>query len=270
MRQSGRMNPVTAPSGAQRFRVDAHDWRIALEAGDEDDLAFAGFEVVDADQLTAVRAALVSAGHPVSDATPELLAERNVLGLIRTTDPGGLAVEIYYGPTEIHEKPFVSSAGARFVTGDQGLGHIVLAHPDIAAMRAFYADVLGFRLSDIIHMQTGPGSGIDLEFFHCNPRHHTLALMPVAAPKRLHHFMLQTDTLDMVGFALDRAGKARAPITQTLGRHTNDHMVSFYAATPAGFQVEYGWGAREVDASWRVVRHQKTSIWGHRQGASNR
>jgi hypothetical protein len=45
-------------------------------------------------------------------------------------------------------------------------------------------------------------------------------------------------------------------------------MVSFYARTPAGFEVEFGTGALEVDeASWRVMRHDKPSSWGHKRPA---
>ncbi|HLZ84533.1 MAG TPA: VOC family protein, partial [Caulobacteraceae bacterium] len=85
-------------------------------------------------------------------------------------------------------------------------------------------------------------------------------------PRRLHHFMLQVPTLDAVGFALERAAAAEATITASLGKHTNDHMVSFYARTPSGFEVEFGFGAREVDdATWRVTRHDKGSSWGHRR-----
>jgi hypothetical protein len=41
-------------------------------------------------------------------------------------------------------------------------------------------------------------------------------------------------------------------------------MVSFYLRTPSGFNVEYGWGAREVDDSnWHVQVHTAGSIWGH-------
>jgi biphenyl-2,3-diol 1,2-dioxygenase len=49
-----------------------------------------------------------------------------------------------------------------------------------------------------------------------------------------------------------------------LGKHTNDHMVSFYLRTPSGFAVEYGWGAREVDdRTWQVQVHTAGSMWGH-------
>jgi 2,3-dihydroxybiphenyl 1,2-dioxygenase len=176
-------------------------------------------------------------------------------------------VEIFYGPTLRTETPFVSPAGVgAFVTGDQGLGHVVISTRDVGAARRFYRDLLGFRLSDTIRMSPAPNFSFDMEFFHCNPRHHTLAIIPVPMPRRLHHFMIQTPTLDAVGFALERAEAAGTPITATLGRHTNDRMVSFYARTPAGFEVEYGFGAIEVDAAtWRVGRHDKPSSWGHKR-----
>ncbi len=250
-----------------RFRLDDMAWRIAVEAGEADDLSFVGFEVAGAAELGALGARLAEAGVGVTEGDANLLAERAVTGLIACRDPDGLAVEIYYGPTLRTEIPFASPAGVdAFVTGAQGLGHVVLATRDMAAARAFYQDLLGFRLSDIIRMGAGPQFGFEMEFFHCNPRHHTLALMPVPLPRRLHHFMVQVPTLDAVGFALERAEAARAPITASLGRHTNDQMVSFYARTPGGFEVEFGYGALEVDeATWRVARHDKPSSWGHKR-----
>jgi 2,3-dihydroxybiphenyl 1,2-dioxygenase len=228
-----------------------------------------GFEVAGPAELDALCARLAEAGVAVGNGDPALVAERGVLGLITCQDPDGLAVEVFYGPTLRSERPFASPAGVGgFVTGDQGLGHVVLSARDIDAARRFYQDILGFRLSDIIRMQAGPQLSFDMEFFHCNPRHHTLALIPMPTPKRLHHFMLQTPSLDAVGFALERAGSAGATITSSLGRHTNDQMVSFYARTPAGFEVEFGYGAIEVDdATWRVARHDKPSLWGHKRPA---
>jgi 2,3-dihydroxybiphenyl 1,2-dioxygenase len=191
---------------------------------------------------------------------------RGVVDLIVCRDPDGLQVELFVGPTLVTEKPFVSKAGpSRFVTGEQGLGHIVLSTPDIAAFRAFYCEILGFRLSDYIRMNLGPDQAIDLEFFHCNPRHHTLAAAPMALPKKLLHFMVQVEGIDDVGLALERLGAAGHAVSRTIGRHTNDQMVSFYTRTPSGFEVEYGYGAITVDdAAWRVARHDSISVWGHK------
>src|SRR5258706_2628681 len=261
--------PAEAAGGTHRYRLDDFAWRIAVQEGQSDDLAYVGFEVAGRAELEELRGRLGDAGVSVEDGGPELQNERGVLGLLSCSDPDGLSVEIFYGPTQRTERPFVSPAGvATFVTGEQGLGHAVLATKNMEAARRFYQDVLGFRLSDIIRMRMSAKISFDMEFFHCNPRHHTLALMPVPAPKRLHHFMLQVPTLDAVGFALERADAAAAPIAATLGRHTNDHMVSFYVRTPAGFEVEFGTGAIEVDeATWRVMRHDKPSSWGHKRPA---
>ena len=81
--------PGKSPSGAQRFRADLMEWRIALEQGDENDIAFAGFEVGGSADLDVIAARLRNAGVEVSPATPELLKERGVLGLLRCSDPAG-------------------------------------------------------------------------------------------------------------------------------------------------------------------------------------
>lgn len=250
-----------------RFRADDLAWRIALEPGSEDDLSYVGFEVTGADALDTMRRRLVEAGVDIGNDDPALRQERGVMDLITCHDPNGLRVEIFYGPTLRREIPFVSPVGTGgFVTGDQGLGHIVLISENVDALRRFYIDVLGFRLSDIIRMQVAPESALQAEFYHCNSRHHTLALVGARSSKRLHHFLLQVPGLDAVGLALDRMATVDAPITQSLGRHTNDQMVSFYVETPSGFEVELGCGAIDVDdATWRVSRHDRTSIWGHRR-----
>ena len=142
------------------------------------------------------------------------------------------------------------------MTGEQGLGHVVYHVENLDRAVAFYRDVLGMKISDYIR---------NLVFFHCNPRHHTLALIEGKAPKKLNHFMLQTQNMNDVGSTYDLVLDSELRITRGLGRHTNDHMTSFYMKTPSGFDVEYGWGARTVDdATWQVVRHEKGSIWGHR------
>lgn len=257
-----------SPNGVERLRIDDHAWRIALERGDADDLAYLGFEVADRAALEAVKAQLKAHKFAVEDADRGLLAERGVMGLIRCKDPDGLDIEVHYGPTHLTHVPFASPQGVQFVTGDQGLGHVVLTTTDLAATHRFYLDALGFRQADTIRMELGPNFALDLEFYYGNPRHHTLAVAPVPGktPKRTHHLMLQVATLDQVGHALDRAAPTGVAITQTLGRHSNDKMVSFYCATPSGFELEYGFGAITVDApDWSMARHDKISSWGHKR-----
>jgi hypothetical protein len=122
------------------------------------------------------------------------------------------------------------------------------------------------RISDFVQVERPPGNKRRLVFFHCNPRHHTIAFYAMPnPPKRLNHFMLQTQSLDDVGATFYLCQDQGIPINRGLGRHTNDHMVSFYMRTPSGFEVEYGWGGRVVDDSvWQVQHHTSGSMWGHR------
>jgi extradiol dioxygenase len=150
-----------------------------------------------------------------------------------------------------------------FHTGAQGLGHFILVVDDLDKSLDFYMKALGFRVSDFI---TLGASGPRLGFLHCNPRHHTLALLPIPnSPKRLNHIMLELKSVDDVVSTYDLCQQRQVPIVMSMGRHTNDRMMSFYMATPSGFMIEYGWGGRAVDdRTWQVQYHTAGSVWGHR------
>ena len=250
-----------------RYRMDDRAFRIHLDKGTADDISFIGLEVETPEGLQALRERLEKAGVPCSPASDNLKKARGVRDLLVLIDPAGLQVEIYVGATALTNMPFHSPAGVSgFMTGGQGAGHVVLASEKIDEIRDFYTRLLGFRLSDTIGMAISPDFTLVLEFYHCNPRHHTLALAPMPAPKRLHHFMVEMATLDDVGFAMDRIGECGVKQTMTLGKHSNDRMVSFYAATPSGFEVEVGTAGIEVhDEVWRVTHHEVTSMWGHKR-----
>ncbi len=152
-----------------------------------------------------------------------------------------------------------------FKTGPLGLGHVVFAAQDFDRTISFYTDVLGFRISDYIHAHR-PGVGpMVLVFFHCNPRHHSLAFFSRAlGPKKASHIMLEVNDLDDVGSTYYLCQEKNVPISMSLRKHTNDHIVSFYMQNPSGFNIEYGWGGRLVDdATWVVQQHMKGSVWGH-------
>jgi len=60
----------------------------------------------------------------------------------------------------------------------------------------------------------------------------------------------------------------KIPLAMSLGRHTNDHMTSFYVRTPSGFEIEYGTGGRLIDdATWEVGTFDAQSFWGHKPPA---
>ncbi|MEJ0024921.1 MAG: VOC family protein [Rhizomicrobium sp.] len=259
----GLMNVPSDDPATIKFRLDSRAWRIAVDKGDRNDLTYVGFEVAGRDDLEAMRKRIDAFGIETASGDVELRRQRRVLDLFHFEDPMGLRTELFYGATEVFEQPFCSAAGVTsFVTAEQGLGHVVLLVPDLAKARDYYERALGLRLTDVIAMAT-PGGTVEILFLNCNPRHHTIALAEIPSPRRLDHFMIQVASLDDMGLAYDRALKSKAPIRATIGRHSNDHMVSFYAITPSGVAVEYGWGARELDHNWNVVRYDSTRVWGH-------
>jgi 2,3-dihydroxybiphenyl 1,2-dioxygenase len=259
------LQAVARPDGAVDLRMDAYATRIRLIPGPADDIAYAGWEVRDDDALRALAERLASVGVTCAQATREEAADRHVEDFIRFTDPEGLVCEAFFGPLQRTNQPFVSPLGVRFKTGSQGLGHIVLSAKDGKAQERWWRDVMGFRLSDYIHTEVVKGRPISITFLRCNGRHHSLALAQIPIPKRLQHFMIEAQSIDDVGRALYRCQEAGSHISLTLGRHSNDDMLSFYPMTPSGFDIEYGWGGLEVDdQTWHVLTHDKNSAWGHR------
>ena len=251
--------------GTAHFRLDDYASRIALHPGPANDLAYAGWELGAAEDLRSLTDRLRAAGVDVTTEPAGLARSRNVCELISFRDPDGLRHEAFYGPLLVPESPFKSPRPiSGFVTGSQGCGHIVLAVADPEAEVRFFVDVLGFRISDFIDVET-PAGAFHLTFLHCSSRHHSIALAQRRGNEsRLHHVMLEVNELDDVGSTYYLAQQSGYVISSTLGRHTNDNMLSFYVTTPAGFSIEYGWGGLEVDdGTWHVRRYRETSTWGH-------
>ncbi|HVV10121.1 iron-dependent extradiol dioxygenase HsaC [Amycolatopsis sp.] len=251
------------------LRMDDFPARLVIFPGEADRLAQAGWEVATAAELDEVRGRLESNGVPYKEATAEQLADRRVTEMITFDDPSGNTLEVFHGVALEHRR-VVSPYGHRFVTEEQGLGHVVLStHDDEAALR-FYRDVLGFRLRDSMRMppqmvgRPADGEPAWLRFFGCNPRHHSLAFLPMPTPSGIVHLMVEVENTDDVGLCLDRAKRRKVPMSATLGRHVNDLMLSFYMKTPGGFDVEFGCEGRQVDDDdWIARESTAVSLWGH-------
>jgi 3,4-dihydroxy-9,10-secoandrosta-1,3,5(10)-triene-9,17-dione 4,5-dioxygenase len=253
------------------YRIDEVSARLVVFPSDVDQLAATGWELADHQAIQDAREHLTKAGVEFEEGTAEELAERRVQELVRFTDPFGNVFELFHG-ISYESRPVVTPYAAKFVTGDQGMGHIVVpVDDDVEALR-FYTEVLGFRLRDSMSMPgefvgKEPGSKVWLRFLGVNPRHHSLAFLPMPNPSRCVHIMLEVDELDHVGRALERVKKHKAPLSATLGRHMNDQMVSFYVRSPGGFDIEVGTEGLQVDdARWVARESTAVSYWGHAFG----
>ena len=138
--------------------------------------------------------------------------------------------------------------------------------PDIEAAGEFFTGPMGLVTSDIANVG-GPFG--EMWFLRAaNPRHYSLGLIAIDGKSGLQHIMLETRNMDDVGIAHERAHQVGLPIASTPGRHIGDHMLSFYARTPTGFDFEIGWDSVQIDENWSAHYFDRNEgwpgeVWGH-------
>lgn len=249
------------------LRMDERRARLAVLPGESDRAEAVGWEVRDQFALADVARTVEASGTAVRTLTQEEADERGVEQAIAFDDPAGVPVEVFFGPVLDHS-PVLTGLGQRFVTGGQGMGHVVLPTTRMDESVSFYTEVLGFLPRGAVRMssQAPEAPPRRVRFLGVNERHHSLALCPAPhgeAPG-LVHLMVEVDTLDSVGRALDNVGRLGFPLSSTLGRHTNDKMISFYVRAPGGWDVEYGTDGMLVDErDYTAEEITADSYWGH-------
>lgn len=249
-----------------RLRVDDHLWRIQVTRSVDDAVDFIGWNVRSEESLDELAASLPAFGVYPERGDKALARARGVDQLVWFEDPWGTRHELVVGHSVLPGTFRPGRPMSGFVTGAQGLGHVVLIVPDLPAAQHFFTKALGFRLSDKVRHE---GDRTSL-FFNSGNRHHTLALSAGSGIVGMHHLMLEVNNLDDVGSAQDLCLDRGVPVRKVIGRHTNDRMISFYPTSPSGLHIEYGYGGLSVDEEWEPKTYHAPSIWGHRvpDGAS--
>lgn len=254
------------PTGTVAWRNDEKSHRIIVDPGPANDARYIGLEAVDEDSFDRALRRLESVGCELREGNGDECKNRRVTRLVTVEAPWGVVVELVEGLEEA-ARPFNSPlVPGGFVTDGVGLGHVVFVTTQFEESHAFATKALGLVQSDWLQMELGQGLELEVRFYHCNARHHTLALAhaPFELPQRLHHVMVEAQERDDVGAAFDRAWASGLGIPNGLGRHDNDRMFSFYVASPAGFQVEVGYGGRTITDPWDDNRrYDRISAWGH-------
>ncbi|MBU8810230.1 biphenyl-2,3-diol 1,2-dioxygenase [Mycolicibacterium goodii] len=248
------------------LRMDERCARIIVAPGDVDKIVTVGWEVRDHAALQEIKRALDAAGVPHKQLSLAEADSRRVEEVIAFEDPAGTSLEVFHGPVLDHS-PVVTPFGARFVTGDQGLGHVVLPALDVNGLFEFYTETLGFKSRGAFRVPVPPEFGpVRVRFLGINERHHSLALCPASTLRDpgLVHLMVEVDSLDAVGQALDRVNADGFQLSSTLGRHTNDKMVSFYVRAPGDWDIEFGTDGMRVDEQHYTAEEiTADSYWGH-------
>jgi 3,4-dihydroxy-9,10-secoandrosta-1,3,5(10)-triene-9,17-dione 4,5-dioxygenase len=249
------------------LRMDERAARIIVVPGDGDRIATVGWEVRDHAALEQVKKLLDGAGVAYKQLSQSEADDRRVEEVVAFDDPAGTHLEVFHGAVLDHG-PVITPFGARFLTGDQGLGHVVLPALDAPGLFDFYTEVLGFVSRGAFRVPLPKEFGpIRIRFLGINERHHSLAIAPAMHQRDpgLIHMMVEVDELDTVGAALDRIASEGFQLSSTLGRHTNDKMVSFYVRAPGDWDIEFGTGGVRVDENHYTAEEiTADSYWGHK------
>jgi len=164
--------------------------------------------------------------------------------------------------------PYIQASG--FVTGSMGFGHVAMTTREPEAVMRFFQRVFDARLSDTIEDRLN-GVTLDVSFLRMNERHHTVALAATRGKRMnplrtaIHHLNLQARSLDDMTEAYGRMRRLGFRISNGIGQHPNDRELSFYVASPSGFDVELGWNPVLVadEVGWKPAHYKGISLWGH-------
>jgi 2,3-dihydroxybiphenyl 1,2-dioxygenase len=244
------------------LRMDDRAWRLAFHPGETDRLAYIGWELRNRPAFLAAIKKLEANGFEVAVGDGDLEKQRGVHGVASFTDPVGYHHELYYGQ-EFHPNSFVPGRNhAGFVAEELGVGHVVLVVPEVPEdWDHFIFDVMEFGWfgHGMIRMPGG--------FYRAkhNPRSHNIAYLAMPGHFGIHHIGIETKELDDVGVAYDLYEEREIPLQMTLGRHTQDPVISFYGVTPSGFFVEYLTEGIILDDDHMLeAKPEQLSVWGHK------
>lgn len=246
------------------LRMDNWHHRVTVHGNGGDDLLYLGWRVAGRRELEDMKAQLAGAGVVVREGTRAEAEERRVLGLLKLTDPGGIATEIFYGPEVSLHRPFHPGRPlhGRFSTGNGGMGHCIVNQPDSEAAYQFYR-LLGMEGG--VDYKVGPPDvpvNAELTFMHCNERQHSIAWgMPGASAKKINHLMIEYENLNDLGISHDAVRERQIPVAMALGIHSNDRVLSFYAVNPSGWLIELGAQVGQPHAAQH--EYYRKDIFGH-------
>ena len=262
------MHVDEALPGVMRFRLDDNECRFLLQRGPAEDVIALGWELDDHDTYDEILNRVHRHGVPITEGTAEEAALRGVERVARFPGPNGLAQEISTGARRGAKLTDMAVRGG-FVTGDNGIGHVAVTSKKPDQLHGYYSTVFDARLSDYID-ETISGMKFKIRFLRVNQRHHSVAIaavnrLPINPIRtRVQHLNIQVADLDDLTASYQRVEELGFRMALSVGQHTNDRELSYYAITPSGFEWEVGWNPIVVDEeTWEPATHQGISIWGH-------
>ncbi|MBA2933485.1 VOC family protein [Sphingomonas sp. CGMCC 1.13654] len=227
----------------------ARDRRLYLGVSDTGQKGFshAAFAVADADEMDRLRARLDGAAV-VHDEIDHPGFGGHAVGF---ADPDGN--RLIFGVPSVHTVVADTTAlTAR-------LQHVVFASRDIAAMLAFYRDVVGFGLSDCVENDDGE---LTTFFVHCSHEHHSLAVFR-ASECRLDHHCFEAGDWGLIRDWADHFAALHIPLQWGPGRHGPGNNLFLFIHDPDGHWLEI---SAELET---LTPDRKVGVWPHAERTLN-
>ena len=132
------------------------------------------------------------------------------------------------------------------------IGHVVLNVCDVERSARFYAEVLGFQISDVYPEEMAPGGMV---FLRCNADHHGIALVgsarAAATNTELNHVAFEVATLDEVVRVHDHL-RAHGVQIDFAGRRRAGCQIAVEFRDPDNHRLEIYWGIDQIGSDGRV------------------
>src|SRR5579883_2720449 len=222
---------AVAPLGGDAYLAEGQGRRLVIGRGEARGHAYSAFSLADDAQLERYRRFAVARGaEPIASPSP-LFTQ----GAFAVRDPDG-RLAVFGVPRTPRETSPARGPAAKLVGR---LQHVVVASCRFPEMMSFYRDVLGFLVSDTVHVDDGKGGlgEVNVCFLRGNEEHHSFAVF--RAPKSSSdHFALETTGWDDIRHWADHFASLDVPIWWGPGRHGAGNNLFFMVKDPDGNNIE--------------------------------
>ncbi|MCH7544052.1 MAG: VOC family protein [Proteobacteria bacterium] len=238
-----------------RWRLRGRERELLVSQGARAGLGFAAFAVEDGARLAALRADIEAKGAGI-EASPSPLLGDDAFAI---KDPDGNAL-VFGPPREARDGAADALCGR--------LQHFVVTSPAIKPMMAFYEDVLGFVLSDVVdgEARDGDGGGDPAAvFYRSDPEHHSFAIFR-ADHGGLDHHAYESGCWNDIRDWADHLSALRVPMFWGPGRHGpgNNLFVMFRDADGNALEISAELEEMPIDMAHRQWPHdaRTLNLWG--------
>lgn len=232
---------------ANGLRGEAPGRRIHFLPGPPKTLGYAAFRVEAPEELARLAGRISLCGWP-TEAPPA----SDFIGAFCVRDPDGNRLVFGMSPCDEPSGPARDAPSAR-------LQHVVVASRDPERIATFYAEVLGFDVSDHVVDEVG---AVRTTFLRCGPEHHSFAVFR-AAEDRLDHHCYETASWNDIRDWSDHMAALGIPLVWGPGRHGPGSNLFMFINDPDGNWVEF---SAELEI---VAQDRPVGVWPHEERTLN-